>query len=73
MEAGMSNGEHGDDVLPISGKFLQSMRESESGRFDSSVPGNRPFSTVLDDFSGLNRSKSEFEVSEFFHFEFIVR
>ena len=72
MEAGVSDGKHGDDVLSITCKFLQSMWESKRGCPDGSVPGNRPLSSVLDNFRGLNRSKSEFEVSEFFHFELIV-
>src|ERR1700678_401273 len=72
MEVGVSNGEHGDDILSISGEFSQLMRESKRGGSDGSVLCNGPLPSILDNLSGLNRSKREFKVSELLDLELII-
>jgi hypothetical protein len=72
METGVRDREQGGDILAIPGEFLQSMRESKGGSSDSSVPRDGPFSSIFDEFGGLNLSKRELEVPELFNFEVVV-
>ena len=48
------------------------MREGEHDFSDSSIPGNRPVSSVFDRLGRFSRSKRDFEISEFLDLEIVV-
>ena len=68
----MGDREEIDNVLSIAGEFHVSVRKGEGDSSDCLVPGDRPVSSVLDEFGGLNRSKSDFHVPEFFSLEVVI-
>ena len=72
MDGGVGDGEKVDDVFSVAREFCMSVREGEGDCSDSSVPSDRPVSSVLDGLHGLNRSKSDFEVAEFLCFEVVI-
>src|SRR5271168_2005428 len=49
------------------------MGKRKDGSSDSSVPGDSPISSVLDQFSGLNGAEGDFEISKFLDFRVVVR
>jgi hypothetical protein len=72
METWMGDGEEGGDVLAIPGEFLETMRERVGCCSDSLVPSDRPLSSVLNGFRGLNRSERELEFSEPLNLEIVI-
>ena len=72
MDGGVGDCEEVDDVFSIAGEFHVSVREGERNGSDRLVPGDRPVSSILDEFGGLNRSKSDFHVPELFCLEVVV-
>ena len=48
------------------------MREGEHGCSDSSIPGDGPISSVLDQFRGFDCSESDLEIPKFFDFGIIM-
>ena len=59
MDAGVGDGEKVDDVLPITGEFMYSVREGESNGSDRSIPGDGPVSSILNHFRGFDLGNSK--------------
>jgi hypothetical protein len=72
MDGGVSDREQADDILSITGEFLVPVGEGEHDCPNSSVPGDCPVSSVLDDFGRFNCSKRHFDVPKLLDLKIVV-